>query len=57
MSDTARKPLPPALKALKPILDALHHEEDEEGGEETANVKDFTVRAPPDASYRVRAED
>lgn len=46
MSDTARKPLPPALKALKPILDALSPEEDSEGEKEMVNVKDFTVRAP-----------
>jgi hypothetical protein len=44
MSDTTRKPLPPALKALKPILDTLPSEEDSEDGMEMVNVKDFTVR-------------
>lgn len=43
MSDTARKPLPPALKALKPILDALSLEFSE-GDQEIVNIKDFTVR-------------
>ena len=45
MSDTTRKPLPPALKVLKPILDTLPLEEDSEGETEVVNVKDFTVRA------------
>lgn len=45
MSDTTRKPLPPALKALQHILDALPLEEDPEGETEPMNVKDFTVRA------------
>jgi hypothetical protein len=44
MSDTTRKPLPPALKALQHILDALPLEEDSEEETETMNVKDFTVR-------------
>ena len=44
MPDTTRKPLPPALKALKPILDALPQVEgDSEGEMETISVKDFTV--------------
>jgi len=45
MFDTTRKPLPPALKALEHILGALPFEEDSEGETETANIKDFTVRA------------
>ena len=45
MSGTTRKPLPPALKALQPVLDTLPLEEDSEGETEVMNVKDFTVRA------------
>ena len=41
----AMKPLPPALKALKHILDTLSSEEDLEGEPKTMNVKDLTVRA------------
>ena len=43
MSGTTSKPLPPALKALKPILDALPDEEDSGDEMETMSVKDFTV--------------
>jgi len=43
MSNTTRKPLPPALKALQSILDALPLEEDSEGETESLNIKDFTV--------------
>jgi hypothetical protein len=45
MSHTFRKPLPPALKALQPILDTLPLEEDSEGETEIVNVKDFAVSA------------
>lgn len=44
MHDTTRKPLPPALKVLQPILDTLPLEEDSEGEMEVVDVKDFTVR-------------
>jgi len=44
MSGTTRRPLPPALKALQHILDALPPEEDSEDETETVNIKDFTVR-------------
>ena len=44
MSGTTRKPLPPALKALKSILDALPPEEASEDEMEAKSVKDFTVR-------------
>ena len=44
MSGTTRKPLPPALKALQPVLGTLPLE-DSEGETEVMNVKDFTVRA------------
>lgn len=43
MSDTVRKPLPPALEALKPILDALPVE-DSEDEMEPMGAKDLTVR-------------
>jgi hypothetical protein len=43
MSDATRKPLPPALKALKPIFAALPPEGDSEDETETMKVKDFTV--------------
>jgi hypothetical protein len=43
MSDTTRKPLPPALKALQPVLDTLSLEGDSEGETEIADIKDFTV--------------
>jgi hypothetical protein len=43
MSNTTRKPLPPALKALQPVLDTLPPEEDSEAETEIANIKDFTV--------------
>lgn len=45
MSDTTRKPLPPALKALQHVLNALPSEEGSEDETETVNVKDFTVSA------------
>jgi hypothetical protein len=45
MSNTTRKPLLPALKALQPVLDKLPVEEDSEGETEVANIKDFTVSA------------
>ena len=44
MSVAAKKPLPPALKALQPVLDTLPLEEDSEDETEAANIKDFTVR-------------
>ena len=44
MSDTTSKPLPPALKALQHVLDALPLEEDSEDEMESVNAKDFTVR-------------
>ena len=43
MSDTTRKPFPPALKALQPVLDTLPTEEDSEGEAEITNIRDFTV--------------
>jgi hypothetical protein len=43
MSNTTRKPLPPALKALQPVLDTLSLEGDSEGETEIADIKDFTV--------------
>jgi hypothetical protein len=42
MSNTARKPLPPALMALQPVLDTLPPVEDSEGETEIANIKDFS---------------
>ena len=47
MSDTTRKPLPPALKALKPILDTLSLEEGSEDETEVTDIKDFRVRVFP----------
>ena len=44
MPVATKKPLPPALKALQPILDTLPLEEDSEGETEAASIKDFTVR-------------
>ena len=43
MSSTTMKPLPPALKALQHVLDALPSEEDSEGETETVNIRDFAV--------------
>jgi len=44
MHAATKKPLPPALKALQPILDTLSLKEDSEGETEAASIKDFTVR-------------
>ena len=44
MSVATKKPLPPALKALQPILDTLPLEKNSEGETEAASIKDFTVR-------------
>lgn len=44
MSVTTKKPLPPALSALKPILDALPLEEGSDDEMDGVNIKDFSVR-------------
>ena len=45
MSNTTRRPLPPALKALQSTLGALPPEESSDGETESVDVRDFTVRA------------
>jgi len=44
MPVATKQPLPPALKALQPILDMLPLEEDPEGKTKVTSIKDFTVR-------------